>query len=207
MTGIIAVMAGLSAVSSPNLTIRDFSSGSGTVTIPAGQASVVIEAWGGGGGGGRGTATPFDGEVEGGGGGGGGYSKRTIALTGGDAGKTLLYSVGAGAEGSNTIDPGNTGGTSTVASGTFILTSLIANGGTGGTSNGTEIQGSGGTASGGDTNTTGNGGALFTSEGAAARAGDAGLSAGGGGNGSAFFIGGLQGDPGQPGRVRFVFST
>jgi hypothetical protein len=206
MTGIVAAMAGLSAVSSPNLTIRDFSSGSGTVTIPVSVVSVVIEVWGGGGGGGRGTATPFDGEVDGGGGGGGGYSKRTIALSG-DAGKTLLYSVGAGADGSNTTDPGNTGGTSTVSSGTYILTSLIANGGMGGTSNGTEIQGDGGTASGGDTNTTGNGSALYTSEGAIARAGDAGLSAGGGGNGSPFFVGGVQGDPGQPGRVRFVFST
>jgi len=207
MTGIIAVMAGLSAQSSPNLTIRDFSSGSGSVTIPASSASVVIEAWGGGGGGGRGTATPFDGDVDGGGGGGGGYSKVTIALTGGDAGKTILYSVGAGANGSNTTDPGNTGGSSTVSSGTYLLTSLIANGGMGGSSDGTGAQGDGGTASGGDTNTTGNGSALYTSEGAAARAGDAGLSAGGGGNGSTFFAGGLQGDPGEPGRVRFVFST
>jgi hypothetical protein len=203
MTGIVAVMAGLSVQTAPTLVIFDFSSGSGTVTIPASPDSVVIEVWGGGGGGGFGV----EGSNEGGGGGAGGYSKTTIASLTGEDGKTILYAVGVGGTGSNTPDPGNTGGTSTVSSGTYTITPMISTGGAGGTSDGNTTQGQGGTASGGsDTNTTGVGGNFFTQAGAAATAGVAGLQGGAGGNGGVATIGGDTGDPGLPGRVRFVFT-
>ncbi len=117
----MAAMVGLSAQTSPNLVIFDFSTGSGSVTIPAAPTSVTIQVWGGGGGGGFGQDTG-----EGGGGGAGGYSKVTIAMSGADAAKTMLYTVGALGTGSNTPDPGNPGGTSTVSSGTYAVTPLIA---------------------------------------------------------------------------------
>lgn len=203
MAGVIAVMAGLSVQTAPNTVIFDFSTGSGTVTIPATPISAVIEVWGGGGGGGFG----IEGSNEGGGGGAGGYSKTTLALSGGDAAKTILYAVGVGGTGSNTPDPGNTGGTSTVSSGTYTITPMIAMGGAGGTSDGNTTQGQGGTASGGsDTNTTGIGGNFFTQVGAAATAGANGLLGGAGGDGGLPTTGGETGDPGLPGRVRFVFT-
>lgn len=203
MAGILAVMAGLSAQTSPNLVILDFSTGSGAVTIPATPSSVVIETWGGGGGGGKGDEITG----EGGGGGAGGYAKITIALTGADTGKTILYAVGVGGGGSNNADPGNTGTVTTVSSGTFSLTALQAQPGTGGSSDGNATQGFGGTASGGSTNTQGAGAALFTRAGAAATAGDGGLLGGGGGDGGLPLFAGDNGSTGLPGRVRFVFTV
>lgn len=205
MSGVVAVTAGLSAQTSPTLVIFDFSSGSGTVTIPAAPISAVIEVWGGGGGGGFGLESV--GDNGGGGGGAGGYSKTTIASLTGQDGKTILYTVGARGTGSNTPDPGNTGGTSTVSSGTYTITPMIALGGGGGTSDANTIQGQGGTASGGsDTNTAGNGGGFLTRAGAAATAGVGGLLGGAGGDGGLPTIGGETGEPGLPGRVRFVFT-
>lgn len=203
MSGVVAVMAGLSVQTAPTLVTFDFSSGSGSVTIPAAPISAVIEVWGGGGGGGFG----IEGSNEGGGGGAGGYSKTTLALSGGDAAKTILYAVGVGGTGSNTPDPGNTGGTSTVSSGTYTITPMIALGGAGGTSDGNTTQGQGGTASGGsDTNTTGIGGNFFTQAGAAATSGVGGLQGGAGGTGGTPAVGGDRGDNGLTGRVRFVFT-
>jgi hypothetical protein len=205
MTGIVAVMAGLSVQTAPTLVTFDFSTGSGSVTIPAAPISAVVEVWGGGGGGGFGIEGV--GDNGGGGGGAGGYSKTTLALSGADAAKTILYTVGARGTGSNTPDPGNTGGTSTVSSGTYTITPMIALGGGGGTSDANTIQGQGGTASGGsDTNTTGTGGGFLTRAGAAATAGVNGLQGGAGGDGGLPTIGGETGDPGLPGRVRFVFT-
>lgn len=205
MAGVIAVMAGLSVQTAPTLVTFDFSTGSGTVTIPATPISAVIEVWGGGGGGGFGLEGV--GDNGGGGGGAGGYSKTTIASLTGQGGKTILYTVGVRGTGSNTPDPGNTGGTSTVSSGTYTITPMIALGGGGGTSDANTIQGQGGTASGGsDTNTTGAGGGFLTRAGAAATAGVAGLQGGAGGDGGLPTIGGETGDPGLPGRVRFVFT-
>ena len=201
MSGVMAVMVGLNVQTDPTLVTFDFSSGSGTVTIPVGATDLVIETWGGGGGGGRGD----DAVGEGGGGGAGGYSKKTLVLVAQD-GKTILYSVGARGAGSNTPDPGNTGGTSTASSGTYILTSLISLGGAGGLSDGTATQGAGGTSSGGDTNTTGGGGAIGNISGAAATAGDGGLLGGAGGDGAPPTFGGARGDAGLPGRTRFVFT-
>ncbi len=127
-------------------------------------------------------------------------------MSGADAAKTILYAVGALGTGSNTSDPGNTGGTSTVSSGTYTVTPLIATGGQGGLSDGTVTQGAGGTATGGSTNTTGAGGAAATQAGAAATTGDGGLVGGAGGTGGNPSFGGDRGDSGTPGRVRFVFS-
>ena len=203
MSGVFAVMAGLSEQSAPGFVVFDFSTGSGAVTVPATPSSVVIEAWGGGGGGGFGIESTGDG----GGGGAGGYAKVTIALTGADTGKTILYAVGVAGTGSNNGDPGNTGTASVVSSGTFTLTPLQAQPGAGGTSDGNTTQGAGGTASGGDTNTTGAGGALFTRAGAAATAGDGGLLGGAGGDGGIPNLFGDTGASGLPGRVRFVFTV
>lgn len=202
MSGVMAATVGLSAQTSPSLVIFDFSTGLGSVTVPATPSSVTIEAWGGGGGGGFATL----GDFEGGGGGAGGYCKVVIALSGADTGKTIRYTVGAQGTGSNTPDPGNTGGTSTVFSGSYTLTSLIANGGAGGLSDGSYTQGAGGTASGGSTNTTGSGGAVATIDGAAATAGDGGLVGGAGGDGGIPTFGNTIGSSGLPGRVRFVFT-
>jgi len=203
MSGVMAALAGLSAQGAPGFVTFDFSTGSGTVTIPATPTSVVIEAWGGGGGGGFGIESTG----EGGGGGAGGYAKVTIALTGADTGKTVLYSVGVGGTGSNNGDPGNTGTVSTVSSGTFTMTALQAQPGAGGSSDGNTTQGAGGTASGGDTNTTGAGGAPFTRDGAVATAGDGSLVGGAGGNGGIPNFFGDSGVSGLPGRVRFVFTV
>lgn len=201
MSGVMAVMAGLTVLSEPNLVIYDFSSGSGTVTVPVGATDLVIETWGGGGGGGRGDEAVG----EGGGGGAGGYSKKTLALSG-DDGKTIMYAVGVGGQGSNTADPGNIGGFTTVSSGTYILTTLASLGGGGGLSDGTATQGAGGTSTGGDTNTTGAGSAPFSLAGAAATAGDGGLLGGAGGDGAFPVLGGARGDRGSAGRARFVFT-
>ena len=202
MSGIMAVTAGLSALSSPNTVIFDFSTPtSGAVTIPVGASGLVVEAWGGGGGGGRGRESIGDG----GGGGAGGYSKKTLVLSG-DDGKTILYTSGLPGSGSGTADPGNTGGTSVVSSGTYILTALQAAGGQGGLSDGSGNQGAGGAATGGDINTTGAGSAAATISGAEATAGDDGLLGGAGGFGGIPTIAGDPGDSGTPGRVRFVFT-
>ena len=204
MSGIMAATIGLSDLSSPNTVIFDFSTPtSGTVTIPAGATGVVIEAWGGGGGGGFGRDDL--GSFGGGGGGAGGYCKKTLVLSG-DDGKTMLYTAAALGTGSNTADPGNTGGTSVVSSGTYLLTALQAAGGQGGLSDGSGNQGAGGAATGGDTNTTGAGSATATIAGGDPTAGDDGLIAGGGGTGGIPSFSGDRGDSGEPGRVRFVFT-
>jgi hypothetical protein len=121
----------------------------------------------------------------------------------------MLYAVGGGGVGaSNSFAPGNTGGTSTVSSGTFTLTPMIALGGEGGTSDADTIQGQGGTASGGtDANTTGTGGNFLTQAGATATSGVGGLQGGEGGDGGLPIPGGDRGDDGLPGRVRFVFTV
>jgi len=202
MSGVMAATAGLSALSSPNTVIFDFSAGAGTVTIPTAATGLVVEAWGGGGGGGLASL----GDYSGGGGGAGGYSKKTLVLSG-DDGKTIRYAVGAEGAGSGTPDPGNTGGTTTVFSGSYTLTSLVTAGGAGGLSDGSETQGAGGAASGGDTNTTGSGGAAATRTGASATAGDGGLVGGAGGNGGTPTLGNTGGADGLTGRVRFVFTV
>jgi len=183
------------------------SPGTGFVTIPSGATGVTIEVWGAGGGGGYGYVgfiAPGEPEIfAGGGGGGGGYSKTVLSLSG-DAGKTINYTVGSGGAGatSSTLD-GSYGTFSNVYSGTYTITTMTANPGGGGTYGSYPVQGPGGTASGGNTtNTTGNGGDAYNPTGAAGVPGDDSLTAGAGGDGGIFF----DGDAGQAGRVRMVFT-
>ncbi len=120
--------------------------GSNSWTVPAGVTSVVIKLWGGGGGSGGG------GYIEtGGGGGGGGYASKTLTVSGG---QVLNFTVGAGGVAGGYVGfpinfvagtPGNSSTHSTITAG----------GGTGGDDGG---FGFGGTASGGDVNTTGQNG-------------------------------------------------
>jgi hypothetical protein len=183
--------------------VYDYSEpGTGSVVIPTGATGVTIQVWGGGGGGATGYEiflAPGEPDIiDGGGGGGGGYAKTVLILSGQD-GKTILYTVGAGGAGAGSA---TAGGFSNAYSGTYTLATMTANGGQPGSADPLQTQGAGGTATGGNTtNTTGNGGAAYTSFGAAGIVGDGSLTAGGGGNGS--FLGGR---PGQSGRVRLVFT-
>lgn len=141
-----------------------FTSGSGNFTVPAGCTSITIEAWGGGAGGSNGvdkSSIP----LYGGGSGGhsGSYAIKTRAAT---PGEVIAYSVGAGGAGGFLRD----GGTTTVD----VIT---AGGGT---------TGAPGTASGGDTNTSGNSGvAGVTGSTCTSRAGGAGAEGIGGAAGGA----------------------
>jgi len=114
-----------------------YTSGTDTITAPAGKTGVTIKMWGAGGAGGS-RIGGF-----GGGGGGGAYVVKTMAVTGGVT--QFTYTVAAQtlitAYGNNN---GQTGGSSTITGGA----SLTAGGGSGGQSSG--IGGAGGTATGGD---------------------------------------------------------
>jgi hypothetical protein len=197
--------------------VFDLSEGAGTISIPSGFTSLTIEVWGGGGGGGFGTVT-YSGYPEfepqdapGGGGGSGAYSKTIVAISGGDANKTISYAVGAKGAGGVLGNPvGYAGGASTAYSGTFTIDEMICTGGNGGYGglgvNGGR-QGTGGTATGGNTtNTNGNGGAVYDQSGATAIAGVNSLTGGAGGNGGDPVEGGSAGSDGSNGRVRFTFS-
>jgi hypothetical protein len=121
---------------------------SGTYTVPLGVTSLNVQVWGAGGAGEGRTANGT-----GSGGGGGGYTTKTFNVIEGDA---ILYTLAASVLGGT--GSGQTPASSTVShlpSGTI----LIANGGKGGGSVTAGIGGSGGTATGGDTNVQGlNGG-------------------------------------------------
>jgi hypothetical protein len=199
--------------------VFDASSGSGSVTIPSLATGVTIEVWGAGGGGGYGTVTNIFGEFAyepqenpGGGGGGGAYAKRVIVLTAPDAGKTILYTVGAAGNGGSLGDAVGGAGTQSVAyAGTYALDEMIATGGFGGYGGigifGSQ-QGAGGTQTGGTVppSVNGNGGAAFTQTGATGIVGDNSLTAGAGGNGGDPVEGGDPGLVGTNGRVRMVFT-
>lgn len=197
--------------------VFDYSQGAGTVTIPASATGVTIEVWGGGGGGAWGTITyagfpefePQD--APGGGGGGGAYAKTILVLGVSDPGKTFAYSVGAAGAGGVAGNPvGYPGGQSSVSAGTFTLDEMICTGGGGGYGPlgvNAGRQGSGGTATGGNTtNTAGNGGAVYDQAGAAGIAGVGSLTAGAGGDGGDPLEGGMDGKAGTNGRVRFKFT-
>jgi hypothetical protein len=199
--------------------VFDFSSGSGSVTIPALATGVTIEVWGAGGGGGFGTVTNIFGEFAyepqenpGGGGGGGAYAKRIIVLTAPDAGKTILYTVGAAGAGGSLGDAvGGAGGQSVAYAGTYALEEMIATGGFGGYGGigiyGSQ-QGAGGTQTGGTVppSSNGNGGAAFTQTGATPIAGVGSLTGGAGGDGGDPVEGGAPGAAGANGRVRLKFT-
>lgn len=208
----MAAAAGGTAAFSP--VTNTYNAVSGTETIPAGAAVLVIEIWGGGSGGGRGSEL-FD-AIEGGGGGGAGYSKKTLALTAADWGKTLTYVAGpGGARGIAGLPDGQPGQNSSVNNGTLAAAvAMAANAGTGGARGATGgAQGNGGTASGGDINTSGEGTNLVASSvggssanGGAAQAtqGAAGNAPGGGGGGGD--IGPGDGGNGAAGRAKFSYT-
>lgn len=128
-----------------------YDSGSGTETVPEGARFCTIIAQGAGGGGGlRVTVARLAGGT---GGKGGKVTKNIFAVTPGD---TISYSVGS--LGSGALIPGgdgDTGGNTTVNSGTgsFSSINITASGGGGGSSSGSD--GSTGNATGGDINTVG----------------------------------------------------
>lgn len=126
--------------------------GSFTFVVPAGVTALDVEVWGAGGASGGSVANNG-----GSGGGGGGYCRKS--LTGLTPGSSLSVTVGAGGSPGGPGNGGSIGGPSAFAG---ILT---ANGGSGGPAN-SAAGALGGTASGGDTNITGqsgNGGSVFSS--------------------------------------------
>ena len=194
------------------------SSGNGTVSIPSGAVSFVIEVWGAGGAGGRGGHIPSvcpgcPGCATGGGGGGaGGYNRTPIALASPISshwGQTFSYSVGSGGT--------STGGISTVTSVTYSdpFTQMIAFGGGVGT-NGRNIiagppsspGGIGGTASGGIFTATGySGSSGDINNGGCGGIGYPGVATPyGGAGGSGGYNTGASGTSGSPGTVRFTWN-
>jgi hypothetical protein len=132
----------------------DFTSGTAVVVIPTAVTTLTLELWGAGGGSG----------LLGGGGGAGGYSRSQFTVTS-NAGQTINYQIGnAGNDGPDIFTSASPGGASQVTSGTFSLTTMTCNGGTGGGSfNAGGFAGSGGTATGGSqANTTGANGTAGT---------------------------------------------
>ncbi len=188
---------------------------SGTFTIPAGVTSVRVRAVGGGAGGG----TPGTSAVNGTGGSSGGYGEKI--LTGLTPGNTLTITIGGAGSGVSNGTGGN-GGTTTVASGTQTITSIIANGGNGGLVNGQPLTG-GAVGSGGDSNfggqpgsngfasnVGGNGGGSALGGGGTAgvaAVGNAAVAPGGGGGGAGASAGALAGGAGAAGIVIFEYVT
>ena len=131
--------------------------GSGTFTIPSGKTVLKVTVVGAGGGGGPGgtgnnpmTGAPNYGYNNGGASGGAAVKYLTVT-----PGNTIAYTVGAGGTAASGPQVGGTGGTSTISSGTETITTVSAVGGQGG---GASLsQASGGTASNGDINSTGQG--------------------------------------------------
>lgn len=128
-------------------TVRGFSAGSSTVTLPAGVTRVYVKAWGGGGGGGtthqgNGVVTP------GGGGGAGAYAEDIVTVT---AGATLVITAGSAGTAAGCVSTGGTD--SSVRVGSTVL--LEARGGGGGGHapgccvGGNQAAGTGGVATGG----------------------------------------------------------
>jgi hypothetical protein len=87
-------------------------SASGSWTVPAGVAKVVIEAWAGGGGGGSAQVNVGPGCLSGGGGGQGGYGRALLAVAAGDV---LTITIGTG--GAPASQDCSVAGTSPVAAG------------------------------------------------------------------------------------------
>lgn len=120
-----------------------FLPGTTTITIPTNTASVEIWLQAAGG------SSKGRAGVDGSAGGGGGYSKMSRAILSGEWGTNLTVAIGAGSAGNN--------GGNTTLSGTLngSAVSVTCNGGLKGT---TLADGAGGTASGGDTNISGESG-------------------------------------------------
>jgi hypothetical protein len=113
--------------SANNLT-HQYTSGTGTETIPSGYNTLTIEVWPGGSGSGSGDlARPTPPLYAGGGGSGSGGYCRSVYVVTGSGGETMTYTVGA-AGAAATI-----GNASTVVAGTFAMTTMTANPGGPGT--------------------------------------------------------------------------
>lgn len=161
-------------------TANTYTSGSGTDTVPAGATQVVISMNGRGGNGQSNSPAP------GAGGGGGGNCIKTSAVSGG---QTFSYSLVTN---------------STVTSGSPSV-SLAANVGSNGAG---LVGGPGGSASGGDTNTTGSPGSNSVAGGASPNGGATQTTPGGAGNapggGGAGGIG--TSGSGAPGQITFSYT-
>ncbi|MSX98124.1 MAG: hypothetical protein F2743_08430 [Actinobacteria bacterium] len=134
---------------------------SATVTIPTGATKAKVTLWGASGGGGGAKATAANTAIGGSGGGAGALIAYITSLV---AAKTLTLTIGAaGTAGATTPGDGGDGGNSSLATGPAgnpqTISTLTANGGTGGKlasgAGKTSLGGTGGTATGGDLNITG----------------------------------------------------
>lgn len=105
-------------------------SASGSDTIPSGYSTVVLEAFGATGSGGAGDPA---GTTQGGGGASGSYARSSYSVVG-SGGETIDFSIGAAP-----------GGTTTISSGTFSITTLTAPGGNSGGNATLTTGGAGGT--------------------------------------------------------------
>lgn len=166
--------------------------GSFTHTIPEGLHTALIEVWGAGGPGGDGYGDSGTGNNNSGGGGGSGGYARTMANATFQVNKTMSVKVGVG--GVAQVDL--SGANSNVSSGTYIMTTMEAGGGSVGGSgslSGPGTGGVGGNASGGTeintVGTTGTAGVLQVSITAVGGAGGSGVS----GRNSIFYGSGGQG--------------
>ncbi len=172
------------AVADGTVLFTSSTAGAWSYTIAAGVNAIDVEVWGGGGGGGswhracRGTCYAGIG----GPGGGGGYAKKHVVAPSG----TLTGSVAAGGAGGPIGDsnPGSPGGATTVTS--PVVTASGGGGNATSDPNGVPIPGAGGSASGGDTNITGDTGIFVLSP----RSSTGGGAGNGGGDGNATTPGG-----------------
>lgn len=133
---------------------------SSTFTIPAGVTKVKVTVVGGGGGGNRGEFSSCTG-LDGGGGGGGATAFKW--LTGLTPGNTIGVTVGAGGNGRTNLVAVQSGGSSSIQSGTQTITTVTAGGGGAGALAGgaPSSGGAGGTATNGDINIPGGGANLY----------------------------------------------
>lgn len=136
-----------SARTGPNITAIT-TSGSGTFTIPAGITALKVTVIGAGSG-----STGANGGCCGDGALGGHGGVAVKWLTGLTPGSTLSYTVGAGSAGSVGLASTTAGGTSSVSSGTQVISTISATGGVGATITG-PVSGRGGSGSGGTLNFT-----------------------------------------------------
>lgn len=153
-------------IARPTTGSTTYDSGSGDFIVPPLKTILTMEGWGGGGGGGGGgSGGAFQGAS---GGAQGGYFIKTISVSPGDV---ITWSVGTAGVGGAIDNDGTAGGATTISGGTYT-----ANGGAKGVS-ASALATAGGTATGGDTNTTGLSGA---GRGASAEGGNGGGGALGG---------------------------
>lgn len=150
-----------------------YTSGSGTFIVPDGVFLLTRELWGPGGGGAAGESG--GGDRSGSGGSGGGYCKKNATAV--TPGQAIAYSVGVPGTGGTYDNDDSTAGTATTTDGG----TYTANGGGRGRFGGGVAADPGGSASGGDINTTGTTGSTNPT---ATVGGDGGAGANGGAGGA-----------------------